>query len=830
MPFLCPHCQHSIQNIAEECSECGAVFEPSQWPEEAYSLTGMRPKIRFSWANNTWEPSTNEFVIAREPGINGLELKGKLVSSTRARGICKDTEWHLVRENKQIKVNGQEIDETALKSGDIIEFGPYLLNVSIEYVSNAVEQEHFGKLCSSPTEQLDNSRIYIGSDPTLCRVIIDEATPKHALIYHRKEDDAWWIADCASLTGVKVNNERIRNSRLYPSDKITVAGVELLFTGTELTSQCTTKKGLEISVEGISAQGKKGFIILNEMSFHISPGEFVGVLGPSACGKTSLIQRIVGLAEFSSGTMMVNGKTIAEIQDAFHDAMAYLPQQNTLHNDLTVREEFSCFRSLHNVNGKNIPHNTIRQTLRLLGLENELDKQISSLSGGQLRRAGIALSLLRDPRLLVLDEPTSGLDPATETEVMTYLRRISNQGKTVVCSTHILENIDLFDKILVISRGHLVFWGTPSELLEYFKIRHPHSLYKIFATGDTDRQKETAVKFAQKYSRTLAGKYSSAGKSTEGLAIENKPSKIKQILGYWKRLFYDLFSFRHAKPKTKAFFLESPCFFQLFLQPLLVALTLKIACAYNLFSSDGRKEVLFFAAATVFWLGMNSSVRELVKERVPWRCLERLEKIPTSLYLFSKVSWMTVLCLVQTTVFSLFLFNFKIGESLYHLLPNFQIVTPSTNETSSILLKTGIFITLFLVCETGSLIGLCISAIFKKENTAIAWLPIVLIPIMFFSQPIIRNDNYGDIAKSGNGHYTKLAITIENIMPCNAAECLMDRLNTESAREDNIGSDNSASIRQAWHIMLRNTALYMFFALMIMTWFQTRNEANWDGR
>lgn len=105
-----------------------------------------------------------------------------------------------------------------------------------------------------------------------------------------------------------------------------------------------------------------------------------------------------------------------------------------------------------------------------------------------------------------------------------------------------------------------------------------------------------------------------------------------------------------------------------------------------------------------------------------------------------------------------------------------------------------------------------------------------LFQLMFFSQPIIRNDNYGDIAKPGNGHYTKLAITIENIMPCNAAECLMDRLNTESAREEIKGSDTSASIGQAWRIMLRNTALYMFFALMIMTWFQNRNEANWDGR
>ena len=161
MPFLCPNCQHSIQNIAEECSECGAVFEPSQWPEEAYSLTGMRPKIRFSWANNVWEPNTNEFIIAREPGINGLELKGKLVSSTRARVFCKDTEWHLQRENKLIKVNDQEIDEIALNSGDVIEFGPYLLHVSIDYVPNAVEQEVYGKLCSAPIEPLDNSLIYI---------------------------------------------------------------------------------------------------------------------------------------------------------------------------------------------------------------------------------------------------------------------------------------------------------------------------------------------------------------------------------------------------------------------------------------------------------------------------------------------------------------------------------------------------------------------------------------------------------------------------------------------------------------------------------------------
>lgn len=257
-------------------------------------------------------------------------------------------------------------------------------------------------------------------------------------------------------------------------------------------------RGISLSFSGISAETRDGTMVLQDLNFHIAQGEFVGILGPSGCGKSSLIQRIVGLARFTDGEMRINGKSFEELPEAYMDAVSYQPQQNTLHPDLTLREEISVYRSLHALR---ITEEAVLEKLGLVGLEKKLmDMQISQLSGGQQRRAGLALALLREPQMLVLDEPTSGLDPATETEVMEYLKRISEQDTTVLCSTHIMGNIDKFDKVLVLSRGKLVFFGTPGELLRFFAISQPTELYRVLASGTCDEQaRTTASAFSDKY-------------------------------------------------------------------------------------------------------------------------------------------------------------------------------------------------------------------------------------------------------------------------------------------------------------------------------------------
>lgn len=830
MRYVCPVCQQSIQGISEHCAGCGLLFDPAQWPEEAYSANGMRAKLIISWGNgHEYNPNSDDFQIGRMPEGDGLVLANGIgVSKIHARVFCVDGIWHIQKKSSQpLILNGESVeDEAILLPGAEITIGAFMLTAAISYEQKRTTDSPHGQLCSSDTEDLDADRIYIGSDPTRCRVLISGADPVHALLYKRDSDQSWYAVDCASKSGVKVNDERIRNKKLYPGDEISIAGVDFIFHGDRLTKGQTASCGISLAFSGVSAEVGNGIQILQNLNFHIEQGEFVGILGPSGCGKSSLIQRIVGLAQFTEGEMQINGTHFEKLPAAYLDAVSYQPQQNTLHPDLTLREEISAYRSLHALHGRRIKKETAQKALQLVGLERELNKQTSQLSGGQQRRAGIALALLRDLQMLVLDEPTSGLDPATETEVMGYLKRISNQNKTVICSTHIMGNIEKFDKVLVLSRGHLVFFGTPSELLNFFKIAQPLELYRIFASGTYDEQVQTAAAFSNKYySSPIAQKYT-MDIPTCSMPEAKHPDFAKQVYGYWKRMFFEMISFKNNSKWWKAVW-RSNFFIQLFLQPFLVALVLKMACAYNLVSSDGSKEVLFFSAVAVFWLGINNSVRELVKERIPWRCLERLERISSWAYLVSKISWSTVLCLMQTGIFSFFLF---------FAIPQFHVES-ATQDSVMLALTTDIFLALALVSITGAWIGLSISAISKKENSAVSFLPIILIPVLFFSQPIIRNNNYseGIFFSSANSqserslqkkNYTKWAVVLERIMPCHTAEVFMDKVNLKR----NDPSINISQISAARKDMLFISLFYLMLSLVLMVTFQIKNETDWEGR
>lgn len=827
MRYVCPHCNQGLYRISEKCAGCGRVFDPAEWPEEAYSIAGMRSKLRISWDGKTFEPSSEDFQIGRSPDAMGLVLPpGAGVSKIHARVFFDNGEWFIDKQSSQdLFVNNQPVERCALTSGAVIAIGAFLLSVSISYEQYGANNSVQGRLCSGEVIPLDRKNLYIGSDPTKCTVLISGTDACHALIYNKEIDEAWWLVDCASSGGVKVNDERIRNKRLYPGDKISVAGLFFIFHGDKLAVGKPESTGIGLMFCNAAAQAKNGFQILQNLSFNIAPGEFVGILGPSGCGKSSLIQRIVGLAKFTDGTMCINGECFEKLPDAYLDSIAYQPQQNTLHPDLTLYEEFAANRTLHALKDYRVKKKDASDAFRLLGLENEVEKRTSQLSGGQQRRAGIALALLRKPQMLVLDEPTSGLDPATETEVMDYLKRISNQDKTVICSTHIMGNIDKFDKIVVLSRGYLVFCGTPGELLSFFRIKNPQELYGILASGKYEEQCQTAEdRSTQFYCSPLAQKYTQRI-SNISLPKGKKSDFFKQIYGYLKRMFFEMVSFKNSGNWWETFW-TSGCFIQLLLQPFLVALVLKMACAYDLVSADGAKEVLFFASVAVFWLGINNSVRELVKERIPWRCLERLERITTTAYLTGKVLWASLLCLLQSLFFSLFFFN---------LLPKFELANPNTDTGKQLLITGGIFLVLYLVSLTGALMGLSISAIFKKENAAVGLLPIILIPVLFFSQPIIRNGNYStgyftpkdEKQEKDSKNYAKIAVAIQKIMPCHAPEVLMDRLNEKRLENSKVAPQK---ISEAWYELALILGLYMVISLALMITFQIKNETEWDGR
>lgn len=684
--------------------------------------------------------------------------------------------------------------ETAVTPGDRVraENGSY----SFPAPRNAL----LGKSPRPYTEELPSVRDRISVGGKSQHVSIADVTTPLAEFYRHliPNGDEWWVVRCQAAANVILNGKKeVDNCRLSEGDIVTIAGVPFLFTGKSLRIGQFEQPEICVETRGLTVF-KNGKSILQGINFKIEPGEFIGILGPSGCGKSSLIQQLVGLGHATSGTILVNGMPYSKSAGAMRKLTAYMPQTVALHNELTLEEEISCFSLLHG---------NLRQEaeakLALVGMWQETVKRIGNLSGGQQRRVGIALELLREPRLLILDEPTAGLDPASETQVMTYLRRLADQGKSVLCATHIMENLDKFDKVLVLSRGYGVFFGTPAELLARFRISRPQELYDLLGAGSETLQRDRAEKLAQEFRDFREN--DSAGESekrcdplpecTRGASLTN------QYLGYLWRQTMEFFSFRHTAHPLRSFW-TSACFIQLLLQPILTALVLRLACArffYGTGSSD-RFDLCYFCCLVVFWLGLNDAIRELVRERVPWRCLERLERIPMAGYIGAKLSWTALLALAKTLIFYLL---------VYVMHPASLIV----NDGDPVV-KFGFcgFLMLYGVCIVGAWIGLAISAVFTSEKAAIAMLPIVVVPVLFFSVAIIG-------LKSEDGLYNKNAECIAKWMPCYGPAKYLESYSQDTARKN---ADPWGPIKNGGGVVL--------ISLMILATSQFMLEKKWEGR
>ena len=657
-----------------------------------------------------------------------------------------------------------------------------------------------GELPRPYTEELPSpdvrDRISVGGEKQ--HVAIADVTAPLAEFYRHliPDGDEWWVVRCRAAAKIILNGKKeVDNCRLSEGDVVTIAGVSFLFTGKSLRIGQFEQPEISVETRGLSVV-KSGKTILKDINFKIEPGEFIGILGPSGCGKSSLIQQLVGLGRATSGTISVNGTPYSESAGAMRKLTAYMPQTVALHNELTLEEEIACFSLLH---GNSLQEAEAK--LALVGMWQETAKRIGDLSGGQQRRVGIALELLREPRMLILDEPTAGLDPASETQVMTYLRRLADQGRSVLCATHIMENLDKFDKVLVLSRGYGVFFGTPAELLASFRISRPQELYDLLGAGSETQQRERAEELARKFRDSR--KNDSAGEADKQFSPLPKcgrgASLKDQYLGYLGRQAMEFFSFRHAAHPFRAFWI-SACFIQLLLQPILIASVLKFACARFFEGTEAlnRFDLCFFSCLAVFWLGLNDAIRELVRERIPWRCLERLEKVSMTAYVGAKLSWTALLAVAETLIFYLI---------VYELSP-VSVISPGAKVQPIVLGFAG-FLILCWVCIVGAWIGLAISAVFTSEKAAIAMLPIVVVPVLFFSSPIIGITHKDDLCN-------EVAVSNMKWMPCYEPAEYLTR--------------HSQSINADPWIPIKNGGWTVLISLMILTTIQFVWEKKWEGR
>jgi len=212
--------------------------------------------------------------------------------------------------------------------------------------------------------------------------------------------------------------------------------------------------------------------LLEHVSFTVEKGAFVAVVGPTGAGKTTLLNALAGFRPADQGAVFVGGRNLYAEYDDLRRRIGYVPQDDIIHAQLTVRQALTYAAELRFP--RDIPaaerSRRVDEVLLELGLAERADLVIEKLSGGQRKRVNIAVELLTKPSPLFLDEPTSGLDPGYEKGVMSLLRRLADSGRTIVIATHTVQSLGLCDRVLFLAPGgRMAFFGPPSEALAYFQ-------------------------------------------------------------------------------------------------------------------------------------------------------------------------------------------------------------------------------------------------------------------------------------------------------------------------------------------------------------------------
>ena len=453
----------------------------------------------------------------------------------------------------------------------------------------------------------------------------------------------------------------------------------------------------DVSLEVQKSFSRKKLTLLSEITLAVKPGEFVSILGPSGAGKSTLLHVMNGDVVPTSGDLQFDTLPPEQYLPAWRRSLAYLPQAPVLHDPLTSKRALSYSARLR---GLHLTSQQLSSKLEQVGVSHRAHTPIRTLSGGERKRVALAAELLGEPVALFLDEATSGLDPATEKEMMELFLAESRSGKTVVCITHFPDNVSLCDKVIVLARGRLIFFGTPAELLTRFQIKSIGELYPKL-TGDPSV-------FQQAQSNGLTNDDSASSRiQPPSVAQVRVPGPIAQTA---------ILAARYIRLLA----LDARNVVLLLLQAPIIALFVgatfgNIAVDYSEQHAADLKQVAFLLIMAVLWCAGTNGVREIVKER-PIFLHESRYGLNEASYFMSKFLPLSALAIVQTM-----LLLWLLGR-ITHLVGDW-----STH-----------FIVLSLLAFAATAIGLCISAAVKTSERAMTFLPVVLIGLAVLSGGLAR--------------------------------------------------------------------------------------------
>ena len=432
---------------------------------------------------------------------------------------------------------------------------------------------------------------------------------RHAVL--RRTESGWRVEDLGSRSGSFLNGRLFKAEELVFGDLLRIGPFSLRFDGRSLREAAGTT-GARLDARELK-KSALGVPVLSDVSLSVTPCQFVGVIGPSGAGKSTLLDALCALRPADSGSVMIDGADLYANYEALRQELGYVPQDDIVPLELSIEQAlyFSARLRLPRGTPAAEMRKLVWHTMRLLGLEERARTPVGKLSGGQRKRVSVGAELLCRPRLMFLDEPTSGLDPAAEFRLMESLRHLAVTGCTILCTTHVMGNAFLFDRLAVMCGGRLVFFGEPASALEYFGVERLTLLYDSLSdrpaadwpAHDEGPPLDTARVLPQRHKRSAA------------LPI--------LLLRQW--------AIFRADWKNILIALGQPIFIGLLVT----------------WVSKEPPLVLFFAYIATLWFGCGNAAQEIVKE-LPMFRRERLIGLGRHAYLLAKFLSLVRITVVQS--------------------------------------------------------------------------------------------------------------------------------------------------------------------------------------
>ncbi|WP_180276024.1 ATP-binding cassette domain-containing protein, partial [Mycobacterium celatum] len=515
------------------------------------------------------------------------------------------------------------------------------------------------------------------------------------------------IRDARSINGTFVNGVRVGSAVLNEGDVVTIGNVDLVFTDGTLvrrTEAATRTGGLEVSNVHFKVDGKE---LIDNISLTARPGTLTAIIGGSGAGKTTLSRLIAGYTRPSQGTITFEGHDIHREYATMRSRIGMVPQDDVVHRQLTVNQALGYAAELR------LPPDTSKEeraqvvagVLEELDLTKQADTRVDKLSGGQRKRASVALELLTQPSLLLLDEPTSGLDPALDRQVMLMLRQLADAGRTVLVVTHSVSYLDVCDQILLVAPGgKTAFCGPPAKVESAFGTRN---WAEIFASVGADPD-EANRRFMEREGRRP---------EQPARATTTEPGDLGEPVhtDRWRQLS------TIARRQVRLVLSDRGYTVFLAILPFLMgalSLTVKgpkpglgVADPQGPAPTQPQYIMVLLCIGAVF-MGTALTIRDLIGERPIFR-REQAVGLSTTAYLLAKVVVFSAFATIQAAIATAIV---RIGKGAPTAHPPFF-----DNSTFSL------FLTVAATCVASAMFGLLLSAIAQTSEQI---MPLLVVSIM----------------------------------------------------------------------------------------------------